>query len=235
LGTMLDGLLRVDPDRAVQIILPVLQKGPRAAVALLVLRIIEQQVVVPAASLSMHKLGEVFSQGSEAEAAAVVDLLVRTADPAAVNALGEFLAKASWEKRELAIRGLGALKRIEGAKYLEGQLTGTSAGTAALALADLGASSASEALLKALESAAPAQELEILLALARLGSDQAMSRALEKIHEPAPDVRLVVARVFGVLGTSEAKAALGSMRYDLDRLVRAEVEKHLAENGGASR
>lgn len=166
------------------------------------------------------------------EAEPMTELLVRVRPPGVVASLSAELAAADWEKREVLIGALGALGDREAIGHLTGLLKGYSAISAARALADIGDASASAALREALGQAGPVEEMELLMALARLGDDAELARVKEKLNAPEPDLRRAAVRILRVSASPEARAAVESLRHDLDRLVREEV-KLVLESGAA--
>jgi len=165
----------------------------------------------------------------------VAQLLGRTGDGAAMMAMLQVLPRVPWEKREWLIQALAGMKRPEATAPMVGTLIqllpGTSASTAADALAEIGDASAIEPLRAAVGQAAPGQEMHILMALARLGDRETLPRVLERLEDPDPEVRLAALQVLEKMGGEEARKAIGLARLDLDRRVRAMAEQLWSAGG----
>jgi HEAT repeat protein len=229
-GELLQGLAAIDLASA-------------AAVAVEALRFRHPELAGKAARLAREKkmtvdlddeligqLGGLLSQASDEDAGAIAGLLGTTGKPKAVEVLGSALSGMSWEKREHAIEALGELGRKEAIPPLLAMLEGYSAASAARALGAIGDPSAVEPLREALKRTGPSAEMDICMALSRLGSGDVVPMVTERLSDPDPEVRRAAVRILGRLGGAEAKQALEAVRFDLDRLVRAEAGNYLKES-----
>jgi HEAT repeat protein len=226
---LLQGLAAIDKTAAAVIALEALQfkyAGLAGRVARLVL---DNQLAVSPDQEMIGQLGTLLLRASEQDAGAIAGLLAATGEPAAVEVLGSALSKMPWEKREHAIAALGKMKQKEAVKPLLEMLSGYSAASAARALGQIGDPQAIDPLREALKSAGPSAEMDIFLALSKLGFEDVVKLVSERLSDPDPEVRRAAVQILGTLGDDEARKALETVRFDLDRLVRAEAGNFLKE------
>ena len=226
---LLQGLAVIDKMSAAVFALRALQVNHAAMSGRVARLVLDNQLAVSPDDEMIGQLGVLLHQASEEHAEAIAGLLGATGKPKAVEVLGSALSDMPWEKREHAITALGRMKLKEGVKPLLAMLSGYSAGSAARALGQIGDPETVEPLREALKSAGPSAEMDIFLALSKLGSPDVVEMVSERLSDPDPEVRRAAVRILGTLGDDDAKKALESVRYDLDRLVRAEAGNFLKE------
>lgn len=227
LAAELDALLQVDTQEAVRQAETLLRVLDPRSVGWLAALLNQRQAKIPANAYVFERLMQAFSDMELDTAAEVAELVGRTADGAALQAMLQVLPRVPWEKREWLIEALGRMKRPEAVAGLVPLLAGNSAATVAEALADIGDPAAVEPLKAAIAQAAPGQEMHILMALARLGNRELLSRVLTRLEDPDPDMRLAALDILGQMNGAEERKAIGLARMDLDRRVRSRAEQLL--------
>ena len=232
----LDGLLYADPQKAGAAVGRALALKSSAAQARVAQVLLTHGVTVELSDQMLTNLASAVAVADVAQTRALADWVSRSKDPRLVALLIGASEKSDWEKRLPLIDALGRIGGSEAIKALTGMLRGYSAISAARALAKIGDKQAIEPLRLALKQAGPAEEMEILLALAKLGSKAEVPRLVAKLDDSNPDLRLFAVQVLGEVGPGQGLDALEGLRYDLDRLVRAEVKRVLVEsNTGGQR
>jgi len=226
---LLRGLAAADKMSAAMIALEALQFDYAELAGKVARVVLDNRLAVSPNREMIGRLGELMLRASEQDAGAIAGLLASTGKSAAVEVLGSALFEMPWAKREHAIAALGQIKDKQGVKPLLKMLSGYSAASAARALGRIGDSQAVEPLLEALKRAGPSAEMDIFLALSQLGYEEVVKLVSERLSDPDPEVRRAAVRILGALGDDEARAALETVRFDLDRLVRAEAGNFLKE------
>jgi len=224
LALLVEALGRLEPARVAQAAESVLLLGQTRATADLAGVLLGLPEAFQPSEAGARALAQALTAADARQAEPIAALLVRARLPQAGGLLAAGLEPADWEKRDVLIQALGRLGASEAVKPLAGMLKGYSAIAAAQALAALKDPAGLEPLRTALGQAGPVEEMEILMALARLGDASELPRLLEKLDNPDPDMRRAAVRILGVVGTPEAREAVKGLRYDLDRLVREEVQ-----------
>jgi HEAT repeat protein len=226
---MLQGLAAIDKMSAATIALEALHFEYAELTGKVARLVLDNQLPVSPDPEMIGRFGRLLPGASEQDAGAIAGLLAASGKPAAVEVLGSALPGMSWEKREHTIAALGKMKQKEAVKPLLEMLTGYSAASAARALGQIGDPQAIAPLREALKRAGPSAEMDIFLALSKLGSEDVVEMVSERLSDPDPEVRRAAVRILGALGDDEARKALETVRFDLDRLVRAEASNFLKE------
>jgi HEAT repeat protein len=223
----LDGLLFADPQRAGAAVGRALALKSPAAQARVAQVLLTHGVTVELNEQMLANLASSIAVANVVQTRALADWVSRSKDPRLVTLLAVASEKSEWEKRIPLIDALGRFGGPESIKALTSMLRGYSAISVARALAKIGDKQAIEPLRLALKQAGPAEEMEILLALAKLGSKAEVPRLVAILDSSNPDLRLFAVQVLGKTGPGQGLDALEGLRYDLDRLVRAEVKRVL--------
>jgi hypothetical protein len=226
---LLQGLAAADKTSAATIALDTLQFEYAELAGKVARVVLDNQLAVSPDQEVIGRLGKLMLGASERDAGAIAGLLAATGKSEAVGVLGSALSEMPWEKREHAIAALGKMKDKQGVKPLLEMLSGYSAASAARALGEIGDPRAVEPLREALKRAGPSAEMDIFLALSKLGYEEVVKLVSERLSDPDPEVRRAAVRILGTLGDDEASRALETVRFDLDRLVRAEAGNFLKE------
>jgi HEAT repeat protein len=226
---LLQGLAVIDKMSAAVVALEALRLEYQELVGRVARLVLDYELVVNPDEKMIDRLGKLMLHAGEQDAGAIAGLLGATKRPKAVEVLGSALSGMPWEKREHAIAALGAMKLKEGIQPLLPMLEGYSAASAARALGQIGDPEAIEPLREALKRAGPSAEMDIFLALSRLGSQDVVAMVSERLSDPDPEVRRAAVRILGTLGDAEARKALETVQFDLDRLVRAEASNFLKQ------
>jgi len=229
LADLLDGLAAADKTAAAMFALEALQINSPGLIGRVARLVLDNQLAINPDQEMIGRLGQLLPAASEEDAGAIAGLLAATGKPAAAEILGSSLSGMPWEKREHAIAALGEMKLKEGVKHLLKMLSGYSAASAARALGQIGDVQTIEPLHEALKRAGPSAEMDIFLALSKLGSEDVVKLVSERLSDPDPEVRRAAVKILGTLGDDEARRALETVRFDLDRLVRAEAGNFLKE------
>jgi HEAT repeat protein len=224
LALLVEALGRLEPARVAEAAEAVLALGQTSATAELAGALLGLPEVFRPSEAGLQALTRALAAADAVQTAPIAALLIRAELPQAAQLLAAVLEPADWEKRDVLIEALGRPGAKAALQPLAGMLKGYSAIAAARALAALGDPAGVEPLKAALGQAGPVEEMEILMALARLGDASELPRLLEKLDNPDPDMRRAAVRILGVVGTPEAREAVKALRYDLDRLVREEVQ-----------
>ena len=226
---LLRGLAAADQTSAAMIALEALQFEYAELAGKVARVVLDNQLAVSPDAEMIGRLGKLMLRASEQDAGAIAGMLAATGKSEAVEVLGSALPEMPWEKREHAIAALGRMKDKQGVKPLLKMLSGYSAASAARALGQIGDPQAVEPLREALNRAGPSAEMDIFLALSRLGYEEVVKLVSERLGDPDPEVRRAAVQILGALGDDEARRALETVRFDLDRLVRAEAGNFLKE------
>lgn len=228
-GELLQGLAVIDKMSAAVVALEALQLEYQELVGRVAQLVLDYELAVSPDEKMIDRLGKLMLQAGEQDAGAIAGLLGATKRPKAVEVLGSALSGMPWEKREHAIAALGAMNLKEGIQPLLPMLEGYSAASAARALGQIGDPEAIGPLQEALKRAGPSAEMDIFLALSKLGSQDVVAMVSERLSDPDPEVRRAAVRILGTLGDAEARKALETVQFDLDRLVRAEASNFLKQ------
>jgi len=226
---LLQGLAAVDKLTAATIALEALQFNHPGLTGRVARLVMDNRLEVSPDGEMIVQMGALLEKASDRDAGAIAGLLAATGKPGAVAVLGSSLSEMPWEKREHAIAALGKMKHAEGVKPLLGMLSGYSVASAARALGEIGDVQAIEPLHEALKRAGPSAEMDIFLALSKLGSEDVVKLVSERLSDPDPEVRRAAVQILGTLGDDDARRALQTVRFDLDRRVRAEAANFLKE------
>ncbi len=229
LGELLQGLAAIDRITAAAVALEALRFNHPDLAGRVARLVLDCELAVNLDEETIGQLGEFLLQASEQDAGSIAGLLGTIKKPKVVEVLGSALSGMSWEQREHAIAALGNLGQKEGIRPLLAMLKGYSAAGAARALGEIGDPLAIKPLQEALKWAGLSAEMDILMALGKLGSEDAVPMVSERLGDPDPEVRRAAVRILGRLGGTEANKALETVRFDLDRLVRAEAGNYLKE------
>jgi len=224
LALLVEALATLAPSKVAPAAERVVALGQRGATAALARALLGAAEAFQPSEAGLAALARTLAEADAAEAAPIAQLVARARQKAGLRVLTAALEPAGWEKREALIEALGRMGDREAVGALTGMLKGYSAIAAARALAELGDPEAAAPLRQALGQAGPVEEMEILMALARLGDRGELARLLERLDSPDADMRRAALRVLGAIGTPEAREAAKGLRYDLDRLVREEVQ-----------
>jgi hypothetical protein len=220
----LDGLLQLQPELAGDAVGRALAARSPLLIARVAQILAAHNVTVELSQALLDSLQAALEQAEVREASELLGWLAKSRDGRLVPVLVRALEQADFEKKVALIEALGRFRDASAVAALSAQLKGYSAIPAARALAAIGDRAAIEPLRQAIGNAGPAEELEIELALARLGDRELVSRMIEKLDDSSPEVRRAAVRVLGQLGGREELDAIEGLRYDLDRLVRKEVQ-----------
>ncbi len=227
LAVELDALLGADAEEAVRLAEALLRALDPRSVGWLAALLNQRQAKIPANAYVFERLMQAFSDMDQETAREVAELVGRTQDGGALQAMLQVLPKVPWEKREWLIQALGRMKRAEAVAGLIPLLLGNSAATVAEALAEIGDPAAVEPLKAAVAQAAPGQEMHVLMALARLGNRELLPLVLTRVEDPDPDVRLAALEILARMNGAEERKAIELARMDLDRRVRTRAEQLL--------
>lgn len=148
-------------------------------------------------------------------------------NPAALKPLFRLLSDDNWFVRAEAAAAVGKLGNVRAVGWLVQMLSdpdGNVRYSAARALYELATGPARPLLQRALELAAPAQQLDIAVALARIHDPAAVKPLADAVENKDPEIRRLIARSLGECGLAEGTNALTVLLGDTDPTVREQAQ-----------
>jgi HEAT repeat protein len=148
-------------------------------------------------------------------------------NPAALKPLFRLLSDDNWFVRAEAAAAIGKLGDVRAIGWLAQLLPdpdGNVRYSVARALYELASEPARPLLKRALELAAPAQQLDIAVALARIHDPAALKPLADAVQNKDPETRRLAARSLGECGLLEGTNALAVLLTDADPAVREQAQ-----------
>jgi HEAT repeat protein len=148
-------------------------------------------------------------------------------NPAALKPLFRLLSDDNWFVRAEAAVAIGKLGDVRAVGWLAQLLVDPEANvrhSVARALYELASEPARPLLRRALELAAPGQQIDIAVALARIHDPAALKPLADATQNKDPEVRRLVARSLGECGLPEGTNALAVLLADTDPAVREQAQ-----------